>query len=95
MEFFKKLYLNNLFFYVLIGIIAGFVLAYFFPSLYRVCWLLVIILVAFLSIDILLLFGTKQFVKASRQMPKNSPTAMKTRSRLNSKISIRLPFLLK
>lgn len=69
MEFFKKLYLNNLFFYVLIGIIAGFVLAYFFPSLYRVCWLLVIILVAFLSIDILLLFGTKQFVKASRQMP--------------------------
>ena len=32
MEFFKKLYLNNLFFYVLIGIIAGFVLAYFFPE---------------------------------------------------------------
>lgn len=69
MEFFKKLYLNTLFFYVLLGIIAGFVLAYFFPGLYKVCWLLVFLLIAFTGIDILLLFATKQDIKASRTAP--------------------------
>lgn len=69
MQFFKKLYLNNLFFYVLFGIIAGFVVAYFFPSLYKVMWLLLIILLALVTIDILLLFTTKQDLKASRITP--------------------------
>lgn len=69
MQFFKKLYLNTLFFYVLLGIIAGFVLAYFFPELYKVCWLLVLLLIAFTGIDILLLFASKQDIKASRNAP--------------------------
>nr|WP_294935649.1 DUF58 domain-containing protein [uncultured Flavobacterium sp.] len=69
MQFFKKLYLNNLFFYMLLGIIASFVLAYFFPALYRVSWLLLFLLLAFTAIDIILLFGTKQYIKASRTTP--------------------------
>src|SRR6478735_11979284 len=69
MQFFKNLYLNNLLFYVLFGIIAGFVLAFFFPSLYGVCWLLLFSLVAFTTIDILLLFASKQEIKASRNTP--------------------------
>ncbi|KGO97433.1 DUF58 domain-containing protein [Flavobacterium enshiense] len=69
MQFFKRLYLNNLFFYVLLGIMAGFVLAYFFPSLYKVCWLFLFLLMAFTAIDILLLFASRQDVKASRTTP--------------------------
>lgn len=69
MQFFKRLYLNNLFFYVLLGIIAGFVLAYFFPSLYKVCWLFLLLLIAFSALDILLLFATGQNIKASRTTP--------------------------
>lgn len=69
MNFFKKLYLNNLFFYILLGIIVGFVLAYFFPALYRACWLFLLILAAFTGIDILLLFTARQNIKASREVP--------------------------
>ncbi|MBN9283098.1 MULTISPECIES: DUF58 domain-containing protein [unclassified Flavobacterium] len=69
MNFFKKLYLNNLFFYILLGIIVSFVLAYFFPALYRACWLFLLILAAFTGIDILLLFTARQNIKASRQVP--------------------------
>lgn len=68
-QFFKRLYLNNLFFYVLIGIVASFVLAYFFPALYRVSWLLMVLMLAFTLMDIVLLFGTKQEIKASRVLP--------------------------
>jgi len=69
LNFFKKLYLNNLFFYILLGIIVSFVLAYFFPALYRACWLFLLILAAFTGIDILLLFTARQNIKASRQVP--------------------------
>lgn len=69
MQFFKKLYLNNLFFYVLLGIMASFVLAYFFPSLYKVCWLFLFLLIAFSALDILLLFASRQHIKASRKAP--------------------------
>ena len=54
---------------MLLGIIASFVLAYFFPALYRPTWLLFFILLAFTAIDIILLFGTKQYVKGSRTTP--------------------------
>ncbi|HSD14548.1 MAG TPA: DUF58 domain-containing protein [Flavobacterium sp.] len=69
MQFFKKLYLNNLFFYVLLGIMASFVLAYFFPSLYKVCLLLLFLLMAFSGLDIVLLFASRQYIKASRKAP--------------------------
>ncbi|MEO4004645.1 MULTISPECIES: DUF58 domain-containing protein [unclassified Flavobacterium] len=69
MNFFKRLYLNNFFFYTLLGIIASFVLAYFFEELYRVSWLLFWLLLAFTGIDILLLFTAKQGIKASRVLP--------------------------
>ncbi|THF51440.1 DUF58 domain-containing protein [Flavobacterium supellecticarium] len=69
MNFFKKLYLNNFFFYSLLGIIVSFVLAYFFEELYRVSWLLFWLLLAFTGIDILLLFTAKEGIKASRVLP--------------------------
>lgn len=69
MNFFKKLYFNNFFFYILLGIIASYVLAYFVEGLYRVSWLLLLLLLAFTAIDILLLFTAKKGIKASRKLP--------------------------
>lgn len=67
MKFFKSLYLNNFLFYVVSGIIAGFIMAYFFPVLYNAMWMVVYIFLAFVLIDILLLFVSNQKLEASRE----------------------------
>jgi len=66
MKWFKRLYLNNLFFYVLMGIMACFVFAYFFPALYNATWLLVYAWLGLTLIDFLLLFASNQRFEASR-----------------------------
>ncbi|OYQ33009.1 DUF58 domain-containing protein [Flavobacterium cyanobacteriorum] len=69
MKWFKKIYLNNFFFYVLIGIMVCFVLSYVFPALYKAVWLLVYVYAAFTAIDILLLFAGGAKLTASRHTP--------------------------
>lgn len=69
MNFIKKLYLNNLFFYALLGIIALFVCAFIFPFLYRAVWLTVLILITFLILDTLILFLAKKGIEGSRITP--------------------------
>ncbi|RVT75760.1 DUF58 domain-containing protein [Flavobacterium sufflavum] len=69
MKFIKQLYLNNFFFYLLLGIIGLFVCAFIFPNLYRAVWFIVIILIAFLGFDIMLLFLSKNTVQADRTTP--------------------------
>ncbi len=49
------------------GIIAGFIMAYFFPVLYNAMWMVVYIFLTFVLIDILLLFAGKQRLEASRE----------------------------
>ena len=66
MKWLKSIYLNNFFFYVAIGIIVGFVLAYFYPALYNATWLLLYIFLGFIAIDFLLLFASNQRFTASR-----------------------------
>lgn len=66
MKFIKQLYLNNLFFYLLLGVIGLFVCAFIFPNLYNAVWYLVIILVAFLGFDMILLFFPKENIEANR-----------------------------
>ena len=66
MKWLKSIYLNNFFFYVAIGIIIGFVLAYFYPALYNATWLLFYIFLGFIAIDLLLLFASNQRFSASR-----------------------------
>ena len=68
MQFFKKLYLNNLFFYLLIGNIVFFVVAFFFPKIYKLSWFLFLILIASLIVDTLILFLNKKGIEASRIM---------------------------
>ena len=65
---FKQLYLNNFLFYCLMGIILLFIVAYFFPALYHAVWYAIYVLIAFVCIDILLLFGSNKKVIGIRNM---------------------------
>ena len=65
---FKQLYLNNFLFYCLMGIILLFTVAYFFPALYHAVWYALYVLIAFVFIDILLLFGSNKKVIGIRNM---------------------------
>lgn len=69
MKWLKQIYLNNFFFYVFIGIIASFLVSYFFPWLYNATWVVFYIFMGFTLIDFLLLFATNQKFAASRSMP--------------------------
>lgn len=69
MNFFKQLYLNNFFFYLLIGIIVLFCMAFMFPVLYNATWFLLFIILVFLVLDILILFSNKNGVEAHRTTP--------------------------
>ena len=63
---FKQLYLNNFLFYCLMGIILLFIIAQFFPVLYHAVWYVLYVLMAFVLIDILLLFSSNKKVIGSR-----------------------------
>lgn len=69
MKWFKRIYLNNFFFYVFIGILLCFILSNFFPALYNATWLLLYVFIGFTFIDFLLLFASNQKFTASRNTP--------------------------
>jgi uncharacterized protein (DUF58 family) len=102
MNWFKRIYLNNLFFYILLGLIVCFVLAYIFPALYHAVWLLVYVFIAFSAIDFLLLFASNQRFTASRIVPEKlsngdeNPISVKLESgysfTVNLKIIDEIPF---
>ncbi len=102
MKWFKKIYLNNLFFYVLIGLMVCFALSYFFQSLYKAVWLLLYIFIAFTFIDLLLLFATRQHITATRTTPEKlsngdeNPVQVNIESRysfpIHAKIIDEVPF---
>ncbi|WP_417351889.1 DUF58 domain-containing protein [Flavobacterium alkalisoli] len=68
MKWLKQIYLNNFFFYVFSGLMVVFILAYFYPALYRVAWLLFYIFLGFTAMDFLMLFTNQKF-SASRNTP--------------------------
>jgi uncharacterized protein (DUF58 family) len=68
-KFIKSLYLNNFFFYVLLGIIGLFVYAFFFPILYNGAWFVILVLITFMALDILILYTARTGIEASREMP--------------------------
>ncbi|WP_072784766.1 DUF58 domain-containing protein [Flavobacterium haoranii] len=68
-NFFKQLYLNNFFFYCLMGIIFLFLLAFFFPMFYSASWYLLFVLLTFTVIDVILLFSSKNAVTGIRNTP--------------------------
>lgn len=102
MKWFLRIYLNNFFFYVLSGIVTGFIVSQFIPALYHAMWLFTYIFIAFTLIDLLLLFATNQKFEASRELPEKlsngdeNPVTVKLQSSYSFPVSIRvideLPF---
>jgi len=62
------LYLNNLFFYLLIGVGTFFVLAFFFPILFNASRYLFLALMTFLALDIAILFGARHPIDGEREL---------------------------
>jgi uncharacterized protein (DUF58 family) len=69
MKFIKNLYINNFFFYVLLGIIMLFLCAFFFPFLYRATCILLLVLGVFFLMDIMILFFAKTGIEGTRITP--------------------------
>jgi uncharacterized protein (DUF58 family) len=96
MKFFRSLYLTNFFFYVLCGIIAGFIITYFFPAFYNALWLLLYILAAFTLIDILLLFAGNNRFTAQRTTPEKfsngdeNPVQVKAESSYGFAVNVKI-----
>ena len=65
----KHLYINNLFFYLLISLVAFFVVAFVFPFLFTAITYLFFILIAVFIIDVLLLFTSAKNIVGQRIMP--------------------------
>ena len=65
----KHLYINNLFFYLLISLVAFFVVAFVFPFLFTAITYLFFILIAVFIIDVLLLFTAAKNIDGQRIMP--------------------------
>ena len=63
---FKNLYINNLFFYLLIGIVGWFVIAFIFPFLFTATMYLFFVLIFVFLIDILLFFSIKEGLNGKR-----------------------------
>ncbi len=66
---FKQLYINNLFFYLLGGIVAVFIVSFFFPVFYNLAWYFFLITLSFFALDVIILFAAKTGVEATRIAP--------------------------
>ncbi len=69
MKLLKSLYINNFFFYVLLGIVGLFVLSFIFPFLYQATWYLFLMLIGFFAMDMLILFLARNGIDGIRNTP--------------------------
>jgi uncharacterized protein (DUF58 family) len=68
-RFFKTLFLNNRFFYVMFAMVLLFVLSFIFPSLLPIAKLVGFVFLVVFLVDVLLLFGGKRGINATRILP--------------------------
>lgn len=66
MNLIRNLYIHNRFFIYVAVIAITFLVSFWFPILYQVAWLLVVVLIAFFTIDIYVLFTVHKGVEARR-----------------------------
>ena len=69
LRFFRSYYINNTFFRYMAVLAACFMLSYWLPVLYPICWVLLLTLLAFFLVDSYLLYGFKGGVIGKRQLP--------------------------
>ncbi len=65
----KNLYINNFFFYLLLGIMVLFVVSFFLPFLFNAVTYVFLILIVFLFLDIFILFLAKNGIESKRTTP--------------------------
>jgi uncharacterized protein (DUF58 family) len=65
----KQLYINNFFFYALIGIGTLFCVSFIFPFLFSAARYLFLVLITFLILDVIILFIAKNGLSATRTTP--------------------------
>ena len=69
MNLLKNLYINNFFFYLLIGMVALFMVAFVFPFLFNALVYVLVLLIGFFVLDIIILFASAKGVIAHRVTP--------------------------
>ncbi|WP_116787568.1 DUF58 domain-containing protein [Flavobacterium psychrotrophum] len=69
MKWLKSIYINNFAFYLFMGILALFLLAYLFPLLYNATWILTYLFFGLLFIDFILVFVSNHRFTAWRTTP--------------------------
>ena len=69
MNLLKNLYINNFFFYLLIGMVALFIVAFVFPFLFNALVYVLVLLIGFFVLDIIILFASAKGVIAHRVTP--------------------------
>ncbi|HEU4496858.1 MAG TPA: DUF58 domain-containing protein [Flavobacterium sp.] len=69
MKLLKNLYINSFFFYALAGIAVLYCIAFIFPALYHAAGYVLLILLAFLVLDIIILFAAKNGIEGIRTAP--------------------------
>ncbi|MDO6854264.1 DUF58 domain-containing protein [Cellulophaga lytica] len=69
MRFLKSFYIHNTFFWYLAILAAMFMTSYWYKWLYPIAWICTMVLLAMFLFDIVLLYVTKNSVKASRSLP--------------------------
>lgn len=94
-QFFKQAFLNNRFFYILFGIVTGFIISFFFPSFYNACWYLFYIFIIFTLVDFLMLFSSKNKLKAERILPEKLSNGDENEIILNFENNYTFPIHLK
>lgn len=67
-KLFRSLYLNNLFFYGLLGLVTLYVLSFLFHWLFQATNYLLLMWLVLLGLDLLILFRTKTGIQASRMV---------------------------
>ncbi|MGY6648985.1 DUF58 domain-containing protein [Wenyingzhuangia sp. IMCC45574] len=66
---YASFYLNNLFFYILFGLVVLFILSFFIQELFNLSQLLLAVLVGVTLLDVFVLFSNKEGIKANRTLP--------------------------
>lgn len=69
MKLIKPYYVQNRFFYAIIGIIILFIVSFIVPFWFNITKLLLLLLVFFTALDTLILFAAKQGIKGQRILP--------------------------
>lgn len=69
MRFFKSFYIHNTFFRYIAVLSACFVISYWEPALYPICWILVFLLLGLFVFDSFWLFSIPNAISAQRNLP--------------------------